>query len=204
MKCHNLLRCKTPQVRSSESELGLTSDARAATGCCRRCANCRKFCVLSPTLDVVSEAVRLHGLGGRDVDGGDELLRSAARHPILDDIARSLLHLDLDVTKPSFFQHVPHLILSRSPRNSASIALCSAQGFRNLSSSHDVRNRYPPTRPENPVHLAINLRLLRRQIDDAVGNHDICDPVSDGQVLDLPEPEGYIGDAILLGSGPGL
>mmetsp|Transcript_61052 Transcript_61052/g.196700 ORF Transcript_61052/g.196700 Transcript_61052/m.196700 type:complete len:373 (-) Transcript_61052:341-1459(-) len=154
--------------------------------------------------DVVADALLARRLYRCDVRAGDVVLGAAARHPALDDVGGVLLQVNLDVSEASKGQHLPDLILSGGARNSASVALDGLQPLGDLTGAEHIRDGDTAAGHQDPVHLAVDLLLLGGEVDDAVGDHAIRNPVAHWQVLDLAEAEGDVRDPIFDGSSPCL
>mmetsp|Transcript_6733 Transcript_6733/g.21573 ORF Transcript_6733/g.21573 Transcript_6733/m.21573 type:complete len:213 (+) Transcript_6733:579-1217(+) len=73
-----------------------------------------------------------------------------------------------------------------------------------VAHAEHVRDGDPAAGSEDAVHLAVDLRLVWREVDDAVGDQTVNDPVADRQVLDLPEPERHVRNGVLAGRVPRL
>ena len=106
---------------------------------------------------------------GRD----DVLLGFRAREPILDELGRLGLHHNLHIDESGIAQQPFDFRGKRRARDSASEGLLVLEALRQLLRAHNVRDGHAPARLEHPEGLAANGRLIRRQVDDAVGDHHV-------------------------------
>ena len=70
-----------------------------------------------------------------------------------------------------------------------------AQIGRKRPLKDDVRDDHPPAGLEDAVHLAEDLRLVRREVDDAVGDDHVHRAVLDRQLLDQTLAELHVAQA---------
>ena len=60
---------------------------------------------------------------------------------------------------------------------------------RQRADVHHIGDRQPPTRLQHAERLAEHLRLVRHQVDHAVGDDHVARPVGDRQMLEFAQPE---------------
>mmetsp|Transcript_19407 Transcript_19407/g.77288 ORF Transcript_19407/g.77288 Transcript_19407/m.77288 type:complete len:507 (+) Transcript_19407:146-1666(+) len=132
----------------------------------------------------LAEGFRRGDVGRRDVVFG-----ARAGHPRRDDLARGRLDLDRDGLEAGGREHGAHLVVGRGPRDSAREGLLGLELVGDLRRAQHVRDGDATARLEDAVHLAIHLRLVEREVDDAVRDDAVGDAVAERQVLDLAEAE---------------
>mmetsp|Transcript_43527 Transcript_43527/g.87768 ORF Transcript_43527/g.87768 Transcript_43527/m.87768 type:complete len:264 (+) Transcript_43527:177-968(+) len=138
---------------------------------------------------IVTDALLAGRLDCRHVCTRDELLSPTPRYPVFYEVRGVLLHLDPDVAEAGIGQHLAHFIISRGPRNSATVALHSLQVLRDVSCAEDVRYGDAATGHEDAVHLFVDVWLVRREVDHAIGDQAVDHRIADRQVLYLTEAE---------------
>mmetsp|Transcript_9789 Transcript_9789/g.26126 ORF Transcript_9789/g.26126 Transcript_9789/m.26126 type:complete len:269 (+) Transcript_9789:84-890(+) len=143
-------------------------------------------------------------LGRRHVGARDVVLGAGARHPRAHDLAAVLLNVQLDVDEAGTLQHSSDLIVIGGPSNSAGEALERLERLWDIRRAEHVGDGDAAAGPEHAVHLLVHLRLVRREVDDAVGYDAIRSRVADGQVLDLAQAEGHVADPVAGGGGARL
>mmetsp|Transcript_8931 Transcript_8931/g.23138 ORF Transcript_8931/g.23138 Transcript_8931/m.23138 type:complete len:332 (+) Transcript_8931:455-1450(+) len=125
----------------------------------------------------------------------DILLRARARHPVLDELGGLGLLLNGYIREADVAHGCRELVRLRRAGNSASEGLGRLERLGHRSGAaclHDVRDSDAATRPQHAERICHDLLLVRREVDDAVGDYDVHRPIADWDVLDLAQPERHI------------